>query len=273
MPIQSAGGAMTHFLRAGHGPEDALFLHCMLAEARAWDGVMAKLPTELSMLTMDLPGHGQSEDWDTARDYGEMAAAMAYGLLEQPAHLVGHSFGAYVALRVAVEHPGLVRSLTLFDPVYFYAAQHSDPKAFKAHKREAQKFMGALAVGDTISAARAFTAEWGVGVPWEALKQDQMDYITERMRLVAAGEAAIADDNAGLWDRLPELDIPVALVQGSGSPAIVPAIQDALETQLQNVRRVTLEGAGHMAPLTHAEETAAVIGAFIATQPRSNPIN
>jgi len=105
---------MTHFLRSGHGPQEALVLHCMLAHARAVDMMMAKMGNTMSMIAADLPGHGLSEDWDQTRDYGEMARDMSVGLLERPAHIIGHSYGGYVALRIAVDQPEMVRSLTLW---------------------------------------------------------------------------------------------------------------------------------------------------------------
>src|SRR6185295_19515108 len=37
----------------------------------------------------------------------------------EPAHLVGHSYGGLIALRVALDHPRLVRSIALYEPVAF----------------------------------------------------------------------------------------------------------------------------------------------------------
>ncbi|MEM7472615.1 MAG: alpha/beta hydrolase [Pseudomonadota bacterium] len=273
MPIQSSGGAMAHVLRSGHGPQEALVLHCMLAQARALEQLMAKLAADLSMLAMDLPGHGLSEDWDTSRDYSEMSCDMAAGLLERPAHLIGHSFGAYIALRIAVERPELVRSLTLIEPVFFAAAKYSDPSALKAYKRESNAFMGAMAVGDTVTAARAFTAEWGDGRSWESLKPDAMSYITDRMRLVAATTPELIEDRPMVWDKLSQIDMPCLLIEGEASAPIVASILDALETQSRDARRVQIAGAGHMSPMSHAVEVAEAISEFIAAQPLSAEIS
>ena len=46
-------------------------------------------------------------------------AALIQSLASQPVHIVGSSFGAYVALMVAVRQPGLVRSLVLGEPPLF----------------------------------------------------------------------------------------------------------------------------------------------------------
>lgn len=250
-----------------------MLLHCALASAHAWDRVMALLAGEMSMIAMDLPGHGQSGDWDPARDYAVQACDMALGLMQGPAHVVGHSFGAYTALRLAVDHPDMVRSVTLIEPVFFAAAKVASPDVFAAHKRRARRYMGALVAGDTVTAARGFTADWGAGQAWESLKPDQMDYITQRMRLIAASEAALVEDNGAVMARLHEIDVPVLLVEGGSSAPIVGAILDGIEAGLPHSQRAVIEGAGHMAPLTHPDEVSDVIGAFVAAQPRSKPIS
>ncbi len=269
MPIQASGGAMTHFLRSGHGPEEALVLHCMLAQARSLDMMMAKMGNDMSMIAADLPGHGLSEDWDKSRDYAEMARDMGLGLLERPAHIVGHSFGGYTALRIAVDQPEMVRSLTLIEPVFFAASQYDAAALFKTYKRESRAFMGAIAVGDVVAAARAFTGIWGDGSAWESLKPDAMDYITQRMPLIAATERALVEDNGNVWERLSQIDVPCLLIEGQNSPPVIAAIQTALEGQIPNTTREVVEGAGHMAPLTHAVEVAALVSGFIGDQPRS----
>lgn len=260
---------MTHFLRSGHGPEEALVLHCMLGQARGLDMMMARLGNQMSMIGMDLPGHGQSEEWDKSRDYAEMARDMGVGLLERPAHLIGHSFGGYLALRIAVDHPEMVRSLTLIEPVFFAAAKHASEAALKSYERGARAYMGAIAVGDLVTAARGFTGEWGDGSAWESLKPDAMEYITSRMPLVAASGPALARDKGAVWDGLGALDVPCLLIEGQTSPPVIRAIGDALEGQIDGLRRETVPEAGHMVPLTHAPEVAELIGAFIRDQPRS----
>jgi pimeloyl-ACP methyl ester carboxylesterase len=69
----------------------------------------------------DLPGHGRSAPW-AGTDYHSDATAVAAALLHGPTHIIGHSFGATVALRLAVERPDLVSRVTLIEPVMFAAA-------------------------------------------------------------------------------------------------------------------------------------------------------
>ena len=57
---------------------------------------------------MDMPGHGQSADWDGRHEYQTLVAQAAAACCDGPTHLIGHSFGATAALRLAVERPKLV---------------------------------------------------------------------------------------------------------------------------------------------------------------------
>ena len=93
-----------HVRRFGAGPVPVLGLHCALASGRALEGLAAHLP-EATLTTFDMPGHGRSPDWPGGGgDYQGVCAAFAAGMLgrEGSAHVIGHSFGATVALRLAL---------------------------------------------------------------------------------------------------------------------------------------------------------------------------
>ena len=69
----------------------------------------------LQVLVPDRPGHGRSPDPGRPDD-AEADGAWVADMLEDGAHLVGHSFGGCVALAAAARNPGAVRSLTLIEP-------------------------------------------------------------------------------------------------------------------------------------------------------------
>ncbi|MDH3264202.1 MAG: alpha/beta hydrolase, partial [Paracoccaceae bacterium] len=142
----------------GQGPRRAVGIHAGLLQSGAWERVAACLPAGLGLLAFDMPGHGRSGPWDEARDYMDQTVAAALGLIaDAPVDLLGHSFGAVAALRIASERPDLVRSLVLYEPVFFAAAEArgTDTRAPNAG------FAAALAAGDREEAARCFTEVWG----------------------------------------------------------------------------------------------------------------
>ncbi|WP_225028412.1 alpha/beta fold hydrolase [Xinfangfangia pollutisoli] len=231
-----------------------LAIHCSLAHAGAWAGLAEMLP-EISLTAMDQPGHGRSEDWRPGSDLHALTTAAATVLAQRlaasgPVDLFGHSFGATVCLRLALERPDLIRSLVLVEPVLFAAARGTPVFAEFAR---AQADLPTATPEDRLASASRFHALWGDGRPLASLPERQMRYILDRIHIIPAQNRVLLDDAAGLLrpGGLEALSRPVLLVEGGESPAVIPAIQAALAARLPQARRVVLDGAGHMAPITH----------------------
>ena len=230
----------------------------------------ARLGGLLDMTAMDLPGHGRSPPRDPARDFHDQATAMARSVMPAGAHLIGHSFGATVALRLALEGAE-VASLTLIEPVLFAAAREAGAPAYRDHIAAFGPVEAAFRAGAREEAARLFSALWGAGQAWEAVPEAARAYQAERIDLIFAGTPALEDDAAGLLEpgRLEGLDVPVLLVEGGGSPGVVAATQGRLAERLPDARRVVVEGAAHMAPLTHPDAVAAAVREHVGAARRA----
>jgi len=254
---------MIYSQNCGAGAQKALMLHCSLASSEAWRGVAGHLLDDLSMTGIDLPGHGRSDDWNGQGDYHAACTSAAAQALQIPMHLIGHSLGATVALRLAVERPEMVQSLVLIEPVFFAAAK--DTAAHQRHLDEVALFAQAFEQKRYEDAARLFTGAWGTGAPWQTLPDALRQAFTDRIGLIPATEAALYQDNAGMFSkgRIEAIDCPVLLIEGDHSPEIIAAINDALATRLPQASRVQINGAGHMAPISHAGAIAKEIRGFL----------
>jgi len=253
--LVTAGGMEVYVAHAGQGARPVLMIHCSLARHESLLGLAGLLP-DARVTLFDLPGHGRSAAWDGLRDYQQVCVAVAADVVQPGSHVIGHSFGATVALRLAVERPDLVARLTLIEPVFFAAAAGTPEHA--AHARDFALFVAALQAGDRDTAARVFHGLWGAG-DWDALKPRSRDEAVARIDLVVAGAAAIEQDAAGILPRLAGVQMPVTLVRGAMSPPVIGAVQAALAGAMPQARQVVIAGAGHMVPVTHAVELAAVI--------------
>ena len=247
----------------GTGAQDALMLHCALASSDAWRGVAGRLGDRLTMTGFDFRSHGKSTDWDGLGDYHSVCSTDAKAFLKRPMHLIGHSFGATVALRLAQEHPEMLRSLTLIEPVFFAVAKGT--AAYETHMSGFQPFLDAMAHGTQEDAARLFTAAWGTGADWEALPPAMRRYMQDRIGLIPATIPALYEDNAAMAaaGRLEAVACPVLLLEGANSPDIVSAINTGLAARLPDVQRRKVEGASHMLPITHSGDVARAIGGFL----------
>ncbi|PQO22595.1 alpha/beta hydrolase [Rhodobacteraceae bacterium WD3A24] len=244
-------------------------IHCSLAHSGAWRGVADRLSDRLRMTAFDLPMHGRGPDWDGRSDLHDLATAMARETAAAegaPVELIGHSFGATVALRLALESPALVRSLTMVEPVLFAAARSFAPEVHAAYMEAVEPVEAAWLEGDRAEAARRFIGMWGAGAPWAELPEAQRAYMVDRIGFIPATAHSLADDAHGLLapGRLEGLTRPVLIVRGAASPPIMEAVTAALAARLPDARMVEVPGAGHMLPLTHPDAVARAIAERIA---------
>jgi pimeloyl-ACP methyl ester carboxylesterase len=263
MPSGVVAGLPVSWEVFGHGPRHALFLHPGLTQGRLWREVARPLADRLTILAPDLPGHGKSGAWEGQGDYLRRSADMAAALCDGPVDLVGHSLGGVVALAMALDRPGLVRSLTLVEPVLFAATRGSS--VFERYLEEMAPFDAACRTGDLKAAAQSFLSVWGVGQPWEDLPPARRRELADRVPLVRAADEGLLADSCGILapGRLEAFDLPVCLVGGDRSPPVAGAILDALQARLPDAVRVTVPGAGHMVTVTHPGAVAAAIAACI----------
>lgn len=252
-----------HLRTFGNGPRRAVALHCSLAQGAIWAGVAAHLPG-LTITAPDLPGHGRSPDWDGVRDLHSLTTEAVLAVMDGPCDLIGHSFGATVALRAALARPDLVRTLTLAEPVLFAAARAAGAPAYAAHVADMSDYARRAGGADRWAAAAAFQAVWG-DAPLASLPARMQDYIVRRIHLIEAAAPTLERDTAGLLadGRLEGLGLPVLLVRGGASPQVIAAIQDELARRLPQVTRLVVPGAGHMVPITHPAPVAAAVSALI----------
>lgn len=241
----------------GDGDRPALALHCMMGSGSGWGPIARLLDGRVDLRAFDMPGHGRSDDWQPqpdGPDYHTAVTRLAAAMIDRPLDLIGHSFGATVALRIAVAAPEAVRSLTLIEPVLFAARPDPAQDALDARMGEL------LDQGHDEQAMAAFLSVWGAQDP-DRLPPEARAQMVRQIRLVAGTGAALRHDSARILREggLEQIDAPVLLIQGADSPAVIGGIIDALAERLPDVGRATIPGAGHMAPLTHPDQVAGLI--------------
>ena len=257
MPSGLRAGFPTHWRSFGDGPETALLLHCALAHSGAWRGVASALSGRLSLLAPDMPGHGKSADWDHRRDLHDQITDIALDCLGSGGHVIGHSFGATIALRLAIEAPEKVRSLTLIEPVLFAAAK-PEPAIYDQYLEDAAVFGAAMQKGDWAASAKAFTTVWGGGGDWDALPDNEKAGLASRMHFIRETEPCLFDDRANLLGagRCERITCPTLLMRGADTEPVIGAIHRALAKRIDGAKDVVIPNAGHMVPLTHPELVA-----------------
>lgn len=113
---------LAHDIR-GEGPP-LLLVHGVVHRRHAWDPVIDLLTPHRRVITVDLPGHGDSPEMPDGADPLQIGVELMAEFLEQvapgeKAHVAGNSLGGWFALEAAAR--GLVASATALSPAGFFA--------------------------------------------------------------------------------------------------------------------------------------------------------
>jgi len=107
-----------HTVSNGDGPP-IVFVHGMGTSAATWEGCTSLLADRFTTIAVDLLGHGRSplpddpDEYTRDRTLADLDDVLAD--LDQPAVLVGHSLGGYLALAHAATRPGVARAIVVLN--------------------------------------------------------------------------------------------------------------------------------------------------------------
>ena len=249
----------------GAGPPVVL-LHGLGADHTMWNGVIPLLSSRFRVLAPDLRGHGRSPAPETARYGFEDLAADLLAFLDAKgiasAHLVGLSSGAMLALKLGLDHPERVRSVTLLGGAV-YTDGHTRAVAERWGETYAREGPDALAIRllkdlyypDWIEAHMEIADRLREEVP-------QRDY---RAAIHWAREASRFDERA----RVATLRPPALVIQAMDDQVVDAAHGRILRQSIPGCRIRIFAQTGHMVPVERPEETAEAITTFVLEVERS----
>lgn len=199
-----------------------------------------------------------------------------------PFHLVAHSLGAFLALKLLLatqERPELsdvrarVRSLWMWEPVLFGALSAAVPEDDPYRKADPLAASSWLVTDE----ARAGTDPWlapFVGY-WNGPGAFDKLPETAKAPMRALGWTMFQEVRATALDTTPfaayRLDMPTTLAYGARSPAAARAMVEHLREGRETLVVEAHEGLSHMAPLTRPKDVAASIVAHLARAEASLP--
>lgn len=260
-----------HVRTFGHGPRKVLALHCTIAHSGAWRALARVLADEATFICPDMLSHGRSPDWDRKGDFQDRSVESVEPLLSEEMDVIGHSFGATIALRLAVTHPERVRSLTMIEPVYFAVALQDDPATIEDHDAAAVDFRAAIEAGDEALGARLFNRMWATkdSPRWPDLPEQTRAAMVRGIHIVPASHDSLYLDRPGMLKPgvLDRVRMPTLLLRGTETHAAIGVVNDGLARRLPDAQNIVIDGAGHMLPISHPVETAAELRHLFARAP------
>ncbi len=203
------------------------------------------------VLTIDLPGHGRNAALPaTLVDAADLLAA---AVPDESFILGGYSFGARVALHVALRHPERLRGLALVSATA--GLRDLDERAAR-RERDA-----ALAERVEILGGRAFVDEWLAQPMFASLPDDPRERrsrssyapgLADALRLAGTGTQGY------LGDGLRALSTPTVVIAGAKDPKFV-AEAELLAAAIPNSKLAVVDDAGHAVHLERPVAVAALL--------------
>lgn len=244
-----------------------VLLHASASSARQWASLAERLAPRWRVETVDFHGHGARPALEDAGAAASLAAdaALVAPLLGRGAHLVGHSYGGALALKLAHEHPGRVRSVLAYEPVLF-ALLRGQPAALRETAAVAAAMRERLAAGDEHAAGRRFIDYWSGEGSWDALPASRQAGSAARMATIARQFDALTKEPISAAD-LARLPMPLLLLCGGRTLPVARRLVDTLLAARPRTGHDVLPGLGHMGPITHAAAFERRVLAFLNAQP------
>ncbi|WP_447983917.1 alpha/beta fold hydrolase [Nitrospira sp. Nam74] len=265
MATADLNGVQLSYEISGNGKVPLILVHGSWVSRRSWDSVVPGLTQSLRILSYDRRGHSESErpmrQGSVHEDFADLAALIEHAGLA-PAWVAGSSFGASIALRLAGDHPALLKGVIGHEPPLF-SLLANDPAAVPI-LAEVRKRIGTvldrIASGDHAGAAEQFveTVALGPGA-WSRLPL--------KLRQTCIENAPTFFDEANDPEQLffdlewiKTFPRPVLLTTGDQSPPAYGAVITKLADALPSAEVVTFPGAGH---IPHATQPGAYVKTII----------
>ncbi len=251
--VDTASGA----IRVGRAGVEAgtpvVLIHGFSGDLNNWLFNVEALGAVAPVIAVDLPGHGGS-----TKNMGDGSLSALAATLEQAldglgvtqAHLIGHSLGAAVALRMALDHPDLAKSLTLIAPPGFSNSGVSE--GFLTGVIDAQRARDLKPVLEQLLADPAMVTS---DMVQDVLDAKRIDGVEEA--LGALRDRMVAGDDAAILRRDAVASPLKALVIASRTDRIVGEVEPSLLPRAFDL--VWIEAAGHMPHLEKSAEVNALL--------------
>ena len=239
--IISKDGTRIAYRRGGEGPPLVL-VHGTAANHGRWSPVLPALEERFTIYAIDRRGRGGSGDgrgYVIEREFEDVAALI--DSIGEPVNLLGHSYGALLALEATLLTPN-IRKLVLYDPG-IEAGEEIYPSEV------IERLEALLEAGDRDGVV-ATTMREVAGLPPETV--EHLRTLPVWQTRVAAAHTIPRELRAVKAygfdpERFRDLGVPTLLLSGGTSPAALRKAAEAVDGALPDSRIVVMPGQGHAA--------------------------
>lgn len=237
-------------ITAGDGPLVVL-IHGVGLRAEAWGAQIDALAKSYRVVAVDMPGHGQSAPLGPSAGLADFTDSIV-GCIDEPAIVIGHSFGAMIALDFAIRYPDQVKAVAALNAIF---RRDGDAKAAVIARANGLD-------GKTMANPASTLQRWfGAATSPESEACETWLSAADPAGYRCAYGVFASEDGPRDQD-LSMLGCPALFLTGRDEPNSTPAMSRKMAALVAGGRAEILGDAAHMLPMTHAHQVNTILGDF-----------
>jgi len=263
MSFKQLNGAQIYYEETGSGPETIVFSHGLLMSGEMFSEQVKALSGRYRCICYDHRGQSRSEVTDSGYDMDSLtgdAAALIRELDCAPCHFAGLSMGGFVGMRLAIHHPGLLKSLVLLettaDPE---PEQNKGPYRRLAFIGRWLSFRLVIKPLTKIMFGRSFLEDPARGEPREKWRNHLLGL--NRVGTSRAAHGVI--DRDGVYDQLSNINTPTLIIVGKEDVATPPVKSERMRDAISGARLTILPRGGHSSTIEEPKAITRAIADFL----------
>lgn len=244
-----------------------VFLHSSLSSSKQWRNLTVKLSENFTCINIDLLGYGKAPVVKDTENYNfNVEASRIKNIIQVIApnekfHIVGHSCGGAIALKLAVEESKNILSLTVFEPVAFHLLAHSSNEYHNRLSDKVKQFAESIAANDNKTGAKAFIDFWNGEGFYSNLPDKIQAVMAKDIEKVTLDFKGILYENYN-FEALRAIHCPSLILVGKYSQEVSQVLSHAIADSLPIVECKEVKS-GHMAPISHPGLVEPIIISFL----------
>lgn len=260
MPYKNINGTKIYYEIHGMGPEPMVFCHGLFFSGQVFRDQVDYFKARYKCVIFDFRGQGQSEVTESGYEFDSLAEDIVLLIKELglgPSHMVGHSTGGAVALRIACRHRELLKSLIVIDTI---ANNEPSKLRFNLIKATIQ------AVGIQAVSKKLMKLLFGQGFLTDENRHTDVVFWREQLnsnRKSITKSFSAYINREEVLSELGNIPMPTLIVVGDEDAFALPENSKNIKLKIPQARLASIKGSGHCSIIEEPWQVIETIEVFL----------